>query len=57
MNAFGFGNIVTVIENPFFTQSYISNLVKRVETDIECVTIIGFNELTEEQYNIYINKQ
>lgn len=52
-DGFGFGNILVSTKKPMFTNTDISYLVKKSDSSIKSVTLTGFNELTEEQYNIY----
>lgn len=54
---FGFGDVAIETLKPMFAQKDISDYVKGKDNSIKSVTLTGFNELTEEQYNIYINKQ
>ena len=56
-NINGIGCIAYSTNIAFFSRKNIEQFIKSQESFIEKIVITGFNELTEEQYNIYINKQ
>lgn len=56
-NAFGFGSIAIGTNKPLFKNEDISDLVIEQDKTIKSLTLTGFNELSEEQYLIYIGEK